>query len=349
GESGNKRYKDFWKYNVTTDSWTQIANFNGGKRSRATAFSIGNKGYIGTGRDSTNSNFLQDFWQLTVPNNTSSCTVTLWEEDFDNYALNSYPSPWANLGNGNNSKVTNRDFTSSPYSCLVQGSGNCWEGSIWRSYDTSYNHYQFEVSYQFDQGSVGCHPTLGKILLVSHANSFNNRKNRSLFRFSTNQEILVGEARKNVGSFNQGQWLNLKVNYQVNANNVHMAYYVNGTLKHDTTTSKINGEDQLRFIGLTSGDVDILYDDVKVSRYTCPQDSLPGINPSPGTVSSNKGWSHAFGNLKRNLHHAPQTSKTTKDSLIQKFSTSDSFQDNWLLSGDINGNGKLEVVYANGS
>jgi len=349
GGSSNKRYKDFWKYNVITDSWTQIANFNGGKRTKATAFSIGSKGYIGTGRD-TNSNFFQDFWQLTVPNTaSSSCTATLWEEDFDNYALNSYPSPWANLGNGNNSKVTNRDFTSSPYSCLVQGSGNCWEGSIWRSYDTSYNHYQFEVSYQFDQGSVGCHPTLGKILLVSHANSFNNRKNRSLFRFSTNQEILVGEARKNVGSFNQGQWLNLKVNYQVNANNVHMTYYVNGNLKHDTTTSKINGEDQLRFIGLTSGDVDILYDDVKVSRYTCPQDSLPGINPSPGTVSSNKEWSHVRANRKGNLQYAPSTKICTQDTLDKQLTISGSYSGNRILTGDVTGNDSLELVYAKGS
>lgn len=47
-------YKDFWEYNPGSDTWTQKANLDsplpfGGERSAAVGFSIGSKGYIGTG------------------------------------------------------------------------------------------------------------------------------------------------------------------------------------------------------------------------------------------------------------------------------------------------------------
>ncbi|MGD0280141.1 MAG: kelch repeat-containing protein [Smithella sp.] len=42
-------YKDFWEYDPTANTWTQKADFGGGNRYCATGFSIGSKGYIGTG------------------------------------------------------------------------------------------------------------------------------------------------------------------------------------------------------------------------------------------------------------------------------------------------------------
>jgi N-acetylneuraminic acid mutarotase len=44
------RLKDFWKFSVAT-GWTQIEDFPGAPRSNATAFSIGNYGYVGVGYD----------------------------------------------------------------------------------------------------------------------------------------------------------------------------------------------------------------------------------------------------------------------------------------------------------
>jgi len=44
------------------DSWVQKADFGGGKRTLPFSFSIGSKGYIGTGFDSTLHN-LKDFWE----------------------------------------------------------------------------------------------------------------------------------------------------------------------------------------------------------------------------------------------------------------------------------------------
>jgi hypothetical protein len=61
-------FKDFWEYNSATNIWTQKANFgglsvtDGTERSGATGFSIGNKGYAGTGV-AINGSSKKDFWE----------------------------------------------------------------------------------------------------------------------------------------------------------------------------------------------------------------------------------------------------------------------------------------------
>ncbi|MFI5164719.1 MAG: Kelch repeat-containing protein, partial [Bacteroidia bacterium] len=53
-------YNDFWEYNPTANTWIQKASFSVG-RYYAVGFSIGSKGYIGTGSDGSVD--LNDFWQ----------------------------------------------------------------------------------------------------------------------------------------------------------------------------------------------------------------------------------------------------------------------------------------------
>lgn len=59
---------DFWEYNPMTNIWTQRTNFGGIPRSLAVGFSIGNKGYIGTGVD-VNGNKLNDLWEFDPGSN----------------------------------------------------------------------------------------------------------------------------------------------------------------------------------------------------------------------------------------------------------------------------------------
>jgi hypothetical protein len=49
GPSYSINTQDFWEYDPGTDIWTQKADIGGTERSGAVGFSIGNKGYIGTG------------------------------------------------------------------------------------------------------------------------------------------------------------------------------------------------------------------------------------------------------------------------------------------------------------
>ena len=57
--------KDFWEYDPATNAWTRKADFRGA-RYEAVGFSIGNKGYIGTGFDR---NFDKDFWEYDPETN----------------------------------------------------------------------------------------------------------------------------------------------------------------------------------------------------------------------------------------------------------------------------------------
>ncbi|TAL62644.1 MAG: T9SS type A sorting domain-containing protein [Bacteroidetes bacterium] len=60
---------DFWEWDQATNVWTQKANFGGGMRFNAVGFSIGNKGYIGTGLDDL-LNLKNDFWEWNQATNT---------------------------------------------------------------------------------------------------------------------------------------------------------------------------------------------------------------------------------------------------------------------------------------
>jgi len=71
---------DFWEWDQTTNKWTQKAYFSGGPRDNAVGFSIGNKGYIGTGNDGYFSSYLNDFWE--------------WDQAADNW------TPKASFGGG---------------------------------------------------------------------------------------------------------------------------------------------------------------------------------------------------------------------------------------------------------
>ncbi len=67
-QTGTQRTKDFWEYDVANDTWTQKANFGGAARTYAAGFSIGGKGYIGTGNVPPTSN-VKDFWEYDPATN----------------------------------------------------------------------------------------------------------------------------------------------------------------------------------------------------------------------------------------------------------------------------------------
>jgi N-acetylneuraminic acid mutarotase len=69
-------YDDWWEYDPGTNSWTQKANFAPGPRMHATGFTIGNYGYVGTGRD--NSGVQQsDLYRYDPATNTWAAMTTM--------------------------------------------------------------------------------------------------------------------------------------------------------------------------------------------------------------------------------------------------------------------------------
>jgi len=61
--------EDVWEYDSATDTWTQKADCGGGPRGAAVSFTIGNKGYVGTGGNDIDF-FLKDFWEFDPIANT---------------------------------------------------------------------------------------------------------------------------------------------------------------------------------------------------------------------------------------------------------------------------------------
>ena len=66
--------KDFWQYDPTTNKWKAVADFAGVPRQYASAFSIGDKGYVGLGYNA--SGVYQDFYEYNVASNTWSERAT---------------------------------------------------------------------------------------------------------------------------------------------------------------------------------------------------------------------------------------------------------------------------------
>ncbi|MBS2098279.1 IPT/TIG domain-containing protein [Carboxylicivirga linearis] len=56
-------YKDWWKYNIKDNTWTQLQDFDGKERTAAIAFKVNNSGYIGTGGGSGIIEYLSDIWR----------------------------------------------------------------------------------------------------------------------------------------------------------------------------------------------------------------------------------------------------------------------------------------------
>lgn len=57
-------HEDYWQYDPGSDTWTQIADFGGGKRYHSAAFSIGEFAYVGLGEDDDD-NYHSDFYRYS--------------------------------------------------------------------------------------------------------------------------------------------------------------------------------------------------------------------------------------------------------------------------------------------
>ena len=68
--TGNTDLVSLWAYFVKQNSWERKANFPKTGRHGAVSFSIGNKGYMGTGYYNTQNTYFNDFWEYDPQMNT---------------------------------------------------------------------------------------------------------------------------------------------------------------------------------------------------------------------------------------------------------------------------------------
>jgi N-acetylneuraminic acid mutarotase len=76
-QTNNPKYlSDFYRYDYNNNKWGKIASFpDSMARTNAVAFSVNNKGYVGTGYDGNN--YLSDFWEYNPATNSWRRVKTL--------------------------------------------------------------------------------------------------------------------------------------------------------------------------------------------------------------------------------------------------------------------------------
>ncbi len=121
--------KDLWKYNISTDSWSQVADLPGKTRSNATAFNLFGKGYILCG---SNGEQQHDMWRYDP-------LINNWSRMAD------YPG--AVTLNNTSFAISNRAFVG-----LGNDSNNVCKSDLWEYIPDSTtgisdlrNSFQFEV------------------------------------------------------------------------------------------------------------------------------------------------------------------------------------------------------------
>lgn len=87
--SGESDLNDFYRYNIVSNTWTQLPNFPGGAREFAKGFAINGKGYIAMGQSYNYANIkYYDVWQFD-PQDTSWTKVTTFSNIDDNIPITS--------------------------------------------------------------------------------------------------------------------------------------------------------------------------------------------------------------------------------------------------------------------
>ncbi len=92
----NADYKDFWEYDHVNNTWTQLPNYPGPKRSYGLGLVIGDKAYIGFGHTLSLSGYQNDWWEydFTTTTWTQKTTSQVQEEIIRHLKLRMEKSTW---------------------------------------------------------------------------------------------------------------------------------------------------------------------------------------------------------------------------------------------------------------
>ena len=75
--------RETWEYSPATNSWSMAEEFSGSSRRFTVGFSIGDRGYLGTGTNGTN---FKDFWEYDP--------LLMDQEEIENdISIKAYPNP----------------------------------------------------------------------------------------------------------------------------------------------------------------------------------------------------------------------------------------------------------------
>jgi hypothetical protein len=199
-----------------------------------------------------------------------------WTDDFDSYALGSFPSTWTNSGN-NAVSVVNTFDVSPPQSLQMYGVvGGCWAALAHRQLVVS-PPFAVQVSVRNNNEALsGCHPGRGILQLFTGPSWTTPAVD--LFAFDqtgnlwTNQTAAYSgqPAGQELASLPLLQWNTVAIAYGfVDTSTVSTTYWINGQPGIVVTRPAASGEASMTWLTLDTGEGTAWFDNVEVTAaYT---------------------------------------------------------------------------------
>lgn len=193
----------------------------------------------------------------------------IWEDGFETYVANSWPSNWTADGNGTDSTanyVDNTIFNNGAKSIRLFGIiGSCWGALAYREL-TVVAPYEIEVKVRNGNDVLsGCHPDRAYIGLRQGTSWVN--PSRVLISFMGDGSIRSGALNILESSYSTLAWYTVRIFYErPSSSQVKISYWINGVSKGYETLTAIAEEDQLDNLDLTTQEGTVWFDDVKVIK-----------------------------------------------------------------------------------
>ncbi len=117
-------------------------------------------------------------------------------------------------------------------------------------------------------GEIGMHNCHGGFRITSDPN-WQPDYSRGFISFQPDMSIICYPSLTVIGQYSIGEWVKIKIDYQILNNSVKINYYINNILVKEEQDNLMPGENDLKYITIESCDTKCLVDDISV-RYLIP-------------------------------------------------------------------------------
>ena len=213
---------------------------------------------------------------------TNAGTI-VFQEDFENYGLNTWPSTWIKDANASSDPSNNKIVTDpANYSDKVLQLYGVPDGN-WAA--IGYHEFQYSDSLLFNfsifSGSGDTHgnqPDRGYVG-ITNGPQWYSTPGLSLFYARLIDGNFHGIGGGNLGSFQKETWYDVEIEYFRNEYDISAKYWINGNyVGDDAKTISFSTDTTFGYLQLHSGDRVALFDDITISTGSGP-------NPVPEPTS----------------------------------------------------------------
>jgi len=205
---------------------------------------------------------------VTTSGGKSNATVFTiaagWFDNFESYALGSFPSPnWQASGN-NGTSIVDAEHEFSTQSVQLFGElGACWGALIHREFSVT---PPFTIEFYARSGNEplsGCHPFRADAQLLTGPSW--TLPNRDLMHFNANGALVIANSK--VGAISPLlTWVKVRMTYErPNADTVRISYWFNDQFYKSINVSPDSYESELTWLTLASGEGSAWFENANVS------------------------------------------------------------------------------------